>query len=86
VGISQAEAYEWTLENPDKIQWINYKEELILVFPTSIDRMFERGYLIDHELYLHQRDNLNIRIFDPTFRVQPMTEAEAKLLNNPFLK
>ena len=78
VGIS--EAYEWTLGNTDRIQWINYKEELVLVYLTSIDRMFERGYLIDHELYLYQRDNPHIRIIDPTFRDHPITEAESRLL------
>ncbi len=75
-----------TFKDTDKIQWINLNEELVLVYPTSIDRMFERGYLIDHELYRYQKDILNIRIFDPTFSTQPMTEAESKLLNIPFLK
>lgn len=84
--VGYAEAYDGTFKDTGKIQWINLKEELVLVYPTSIDRMFERGYLIEHELYLHQKNNLNIRIYDPTFKRIPMTDAESQLLNNPFLK
>lgn len=71
-----------TFGDTGRIQWINLNEELVLIYPTSIDRMFERGYLIDHELYLHQKNNLDIRIFDPTFRSYPMTEAESRLLKD----
>lgn len=84
--IGMVEAYDGTFRDTGKIQWINLKEELVLIYPTSIDKMFERGYLIDHELYLEQKNNPHIRIFDPTHRDHPMTEAESKLLNIPFLK
>ena len=86
VPVAYAETYEGTWKDTGKIKWINLREELVFVDPSSVDRMFERGYLIDHELYLHQKNNLNIRIFDPTFRSHPMTEAESRLLDIPFLK
>lgn len=80
VSTLEMKAPNGTFGDTGRIQWINLNEELVLIYPTSIDRMFERGYLIDHELYLHQKNNLNIRIFDPTFRDLPMTEAESRLL------
>ncbi|QMU55260.1 MAG: hypothetical protein GKS07_10410 [Nitrosopumilus sp.] len=81
--VGYAEAYEWTLKNPERIHWINLNEELVSVYQTSVDRMFERGYLIDHELYLEQKNNPHIRIFDPTFKKIPLTEAQAQLLQVP---
>jgi hypothetical protein len=86
VSTLEMQAHNGTFRDTGKIQWINLKEEWVLIYPTSIDKMFERGYLINHEWYLEQKNNPHIKRFDPSPRDHPLTEAEAKLLNTPFPK
>ena len=77
------------VSNTESIQWINLREDLVMVHTTSVEKLFERGYLIDRELYLQQRNNPHIKTFDPAFQTQSMTRAESQFLyqsssNNDF--
>ena len=71
------------ISNTKSIQWTNLREELVMIHTTSVEKLFERGYLIDRELYLQQRNNHNIKTFDPTYQTQPMTKAESQFLYPP---
>lgn len=69
------------IDNTESIQWINLREELVMIHTTSVEKLFERWYLTDRELYLQQKNNPHIKIFDPTHQTQPMTETESQLLD-----
>ena len=71
------------ISNTESIQWINLREELVMIHTTSVEKLFERGYLIDHGLYLQQRNNPHIKTFDPTYQAQPMTKTESQFLYQP---
>ena len=71
------------IENTESIQWINLREEIVMIHTTSVEKLFERGYLIDREVYMQQKNNPHIKIFDPTNQTHSMTEKELQLLNIP---